>query len=174
MGFFSSLFGGSSPTLNAGIKAAGDTASFATGFGKNLSTQAGNFYSDLMSGDPAKVAKLLAPQIKSQQDQAQQARQGMAQFGTRSGGTAAKGQTLGDTTRANIGTMVSDLTGKAVAGAQQMGQSMLDTGIKSLDQQFQFSQAQMENWSNSILGTGLTAGAGFLEKAGLNAIPGMG
>jgi hypothetical protein len=170
MGFWSGVFGGSNPTLNQGVQQAGQTSSFATGFGKNLTTQAGNFYSDLMSGDPAKVAKLLAPQIKGQQDQAQQARQTGAQFGTRSGGTTAKGQTLGDTTRANIGTMVADLTGKAASGAQQMGQSLLDTGIQSLNQQVQFSQQQMQNWQDSILGTGMSAGIGALENMAISHV----
>lgn len=167
MGFWGSLFGGSNPTVNAGIQQAGDTSTWATSKGKNLMGGAADWLSGLMSGDTAKTAKLLAPQIATQEQQAQQQKQKMAQFGNRSGGINAAAQTIDDKTRANINSMISTLTGSAVSGAGSMGQGMIDTGLKALGQQFDMSQQQMENWSNSIFGQGLTAGAGFLEKGAM-------
>jgi hypothetical protein len=169
MSFWGSMFGGSNPTLNAAKTQAGQVAGFGTTKGEGLTTAAGNFFSDLMSGDSSKTAKLLAPQIKAQQDQAQQAKNTSAQFANRSGGTNARNQTIDDKTRANFGTMVSDLTGKAAGQAAQMGQSLLDTGISALKDQVNFSQQQMDNWSNSIFGQGMSSGAGFLEASAMGA-----
>jgi hypothetical protein len=170
MSWAGGFFGGSSPVLNAGITKAGDTSTYATNTGKNLSTQAGNFWSDLMSGDPSKTAKLLSPQIRTQQAQGQQMKQGMSQFGTRSGGTAAKGQTIDDTTRANIGNMIAQLTGSAAGAATSMGKDMLDLGMQSLNQQVSFSQQQMQNWQDSLMGQGMSQGLGFLEGKGLSGM----
>ena len=172
MGFFSSLFGGSNPTINQGIKQAGQVAGYGQSKGEGLTTQAGDFFSGLLSGNPAQTAKLLAPQIQASQQAGQQAKQQLAQFGNRSGGTNAAGQTIDDTTRANIGKMISSLTGAAASGAQQMGQNLLDTGMNALQNQVNFSQTQLDNWSNSILGKGITTGAAYGETAGLGMMPG--
>jgi hypothetical protein len=174
VGYFSSLFAGQSPTLNAGIRQAGDISQFTTGQGKNLTSQAGSFFSDLMSGDPAKTARLLAPQIGEMREQGNQQKKTMAEFGTRSGGTASRGQSIDDKTRANIGSMISNLTGQAVSGGASMGQNLIDTGMKALGQQVDMSQQQLENWSNSIFGSALSSGISGLESFGLGKIPGMG
>jgi hypothetical protein len=170
MSFWGSIFGGSNPTLNSGINQAGQISGFGTSKGEGLLTSAGNFFQTLMSGDPAQTAKLLAPQIKAQQDQAQQAKQTAAQFATRSGGTNAANQSIDDKTRANITNMISNLTGAAAGSAAQMGQGLLDTGINALSKQVQFSQDQMQNWANSIFGQGMSSAAGFGEGAALGAI----
>jgi len=167
MGFWGSLFGGSNPTLNAGIKQAGDVSQFTTGLGKNLTGQAGDWMSGLLSGDPAKTAKLLSPQIKGMQDQAQQQKRTMAQFGNRSGGTNAKGQTIDDTTRSNVNDMIAKVTSGALSESANMGQGLLQTGMNALNQQVQFSADQMQNWSNSILGLGVTKAIGGAEGAAM-------
>ena len=172
MGFWGSLFGGSNSTLSGGMTKAGQVADYGISKGEGLTSQAGDFFSTLLGGDPAKTAKLLAPQIQTMQKQGQQAKNTMAQFGNRSGGTNAKAQTIDDTTRANIDNMISTLTGQAASGAASIGQNLIDTGLKSLNQQVDFSQMQMENWANSLLGQGLTSAAAFGEKAGMNWLSG--
>jgi hypothetical protein len=174
MGFFSSLFGGSNPTLNAGVNQAGQTSTFANTKGQGLTSQAGDFYSSLLSGDPKAQAKLLAPQIGTMQKQGQQAKQTASQFGNRSGGTNAAMQSIDDKTRANVSSMISDLTSKGAAGAASMGQNLIDTGLTALGQQTQMSQQQMENWASSLFGQGIAGGLGALEGLGLSKIPGMG
>jgi hypothetical protein len=140
MSFWSSMFGGSNPTLNSGINKAGQIAGFGQAQGEGLLTSAGNFFSTLMGGNPAQTAKLLSPQIQANQQQGQQQKQTMAQFTNRSGGTNAAAQTLDDKTRANISSMISDLTGKAATQAAQVGQGLLSTGIAALNNQVNFSQ----------------------------------
>jgi hypothetical protein len=167
MSFFSSLFGGSNPTLNAGMKQAGDVSQFTTGLGKNLTGQAGNYFSTLLSGDPRATAKLLSPQIGTLQKQGQQEKKTMAEFGTRSGGLASKGQTVDDTTRASISDLVSKLTTGAAGTAATMGSNLIDTGLAALNQQTQMSQQQMSNWENSLFGRGITTAASAAETYGL-------
>jgi hypothetical protein len=161
------MFGGSNPTLNSGINQAGQVAGFGTSQGEGLLSSAGNFFSSLLGGDPAKTAKVLAPQIKSLQDQGQQQKQTTAQFTNRSGGTNASNQTVDDKTRSSIGSMISNLTSQAASSAASTGQGLLDTGINALKTQVQFSQDQMKNWQDSILGTGMSAGIGALENTAI-------
>ena len=117
MSFWSGFLGGSNPTLNAGIKQAGQVAGYGTTKGEGLTTAAGDFFTGLLSGNPAQTAKLLAPQIKAQQDQAQQMKNTSAQFANRSGGTNARNQSIDDATRGKISSMISDLTGKAATAS---------------------------------------------------------
>jgi hypothetical protein len=169
MSFFGSIFGGSNPTLNSGINQAGQVAGYGTSAGEGLTSSAGNFFQGLLGGNPAQTAKLLAPQIQATQQQAQQAKQANAQFGNRSGGTNASNQTIDDKTRSSITSMISSLTGQAATGAASLGTNLLDTGMKALSQQVDFSQDQMANWQNSIFGQGISGAAGFGEAAALGA-----
>jgi hypothetical protein len=169
MSFASSIFGGSNPYVSSGINQAGQTSTFANTKGQGLVNQAGGFFSDLMSGDMSKISKLLAPQIGAMTKGAQQQKKTMAEFGTRSGGMASKGATVDDTTRASINDSIAKLTGQAVSGGASMGQSLIDTGLKALNQQTDLSQQQLENWSNSILGQAMAKGSG----AAMSFIPGM-
>jgi hypothetical protein len=172
MGFWGSFFGGSNPALNKAINKSGQMSDFATGKGQNLLSGASDWLSGLMSGDTAKTAKLLAPQIAGQQKQAQQAKQTASQFGNRSGGTNARAQTIDDTTRGNIGNMIAQLTSSAVQGAGSMGQSLFDTGANLMNMQVGFSQQQMDNWNNSILGKGMTTGISAAETYALSGMGG--
>jgi hypothetical protein len=165
MGFFSSLFGGSNPTLNKDMAQFGQIGGFATGLGESNLSQASNFYSSLLSGDPSKQAKVLAPEISGIQQGAQQQRNVAAQFGNRSGGTNAQMQMVGDQSRAQINDMISSLLGSSASGLGSLGTNLLSQGQQAYGQQAYLSQQQMENWSNSILGLGLTKGAGAGEGA---------
>jgi hypothetical protein len=169
MSFWSGVFGGSNPTLNQGINQSGQVAGFGTTKGEGLTTSAGNFFTGLLSGNPAQTAKLLAPQIKGIQDRTQQAKQTAAQFHNRSGGTNAKMQTADDTARAKVSDMVTDLTGKAATASADLGKSLIDQGMDALSKQVNFSQQQMDNWSNSIFGKGMTEAAAYGETAALGA-----
>lgn len=172
MSFWSSLFGGQNKTLSSAIGKAGQVGDFATGLGESASTTAVNFDKGIASGDPAQIAKLLAPAISTLQNQKQQQQKSTAEFSNRSGGTNASSATAGDKVRANLNDMVASLTGKAVGDLGNLGTSLTSTGLSGLGDSVKYSQQQMENWSNSILGLGVTQGAGFLEGLGLSKIPG--
>jgi hypothetical protein len=170
MGFFSSLFGGSSPVLNSNINKFGSIGGFATSLGEQNLSQASAFNSALLSGDSAKIGKLLAPQTSAIQGAKQQQLNSTAQFHNRSGGTNSANQTAGDKARSSINDLVSSLTSGALGNASSLGSSLLNTGIGAYQAQDQADAQRMQNWSNSILGMGLTQGAGFAEGFGLGKI----
>lgn len=174
MSFWGSLFGGQNPTLNKAINQYGQVSQYGIGLGENLSTQAGNWYSGLLSGDPTKQAQTLAPLISGAQQRAQQQKNTLAQFSPRSGGTAAAAANIDTATRGDINNMVASLTGQAAGGAASLGTSLLSTGLSSLGSQVDASQIQMQNWANSILGQGTAFAAGAAETFGLSKVPGLG
>jgi len=172
MSFWGSLFGGSSPTLNADIKQFGQMGGFATGLGESNLSQASQFWSSLLSGDPSKQAKVLGPEIGAIQQQTQQAKNAAAQFGNRAGGINASMQMAGDQSRASINNLISSLLGSSAGNLGSLGSSLLGQGMSAYGQQVQASQQQMQNWANSILGRGITGAVGAAESFGLGAAGG--
>jgi hypothetical protein len=167
MSFFGSIFGGQNPTLNSAIPQAGQVATSSIGMGQKLTNQSGNFLSDLMSGDSTKQMAVLSPQINAAKARGAQAKKTMAEFGTRGGGTGSAAANIDSSTRGDITDMIGKLTGTALGEGMSAGKGLLDTGMSALDKQVDFSQTQMENWSNSVLGQGIAQGAGFAEGAGM-------
>jgi len=170
MGFWSSLFGGSNSTLNSDMNKFGQIGGFATGLGEKNLSQASNFWSSILSGDQSKTSKVLAPQINNIQQGSQQQKQGLAQFGSRSGGTNASAQQIGDKSRASINNMVSGLMSSSASSLGSSGSGLLSQGASAYGQQADASQTQMQNWSNSLLGLGVTKGIGGAEGAAMSAL----
>ena len=172
MGFWGSLFGGSNPTLNSDMKQFGQIGSFATNLGESDMSKSSNYWSSLLSGDASKSAKALAPQISASKVAGQQQNKTGAEQGTRSGGTAASAAATNDTTRGNITKMLGSLTSNAASSLSSQGSSAMNTGLSALTSQENASQQQMQNWSNSILGKGITTGVSAVESYGLGAAGG--
>ena len=103
---------------------------FATGLGEQDLTASSNFMNEILSGDPTKVATALAPQINQQQQRNQQAKDTTAQFGPRSGGTAATVANMGAADRASTTDLVGSLTGKAAGELGSMGGNLLNSGMQ--------------------------------------------
>ena len=163
MGWGSSLFTGSNPTLANDMASTGNIGNFSSAMGQGNITNSSNFFNSLLSGNSKDQAKVLAPQIKTMQDQGQQQLNTTSQFGNRSGGTNASNQKNMDTTRGNIDNSISSLTGSAASNLMSSGQSLLGTSLNASQQQAQMSQQQMENWSNSIGGLATTSAIGHAE-----------
>lgn len=163
-GFLSGVFAGSNPTLEGDIGNAGNINGFGTSVGEGDIGTASSFDEDLLGGDPAKTAKLLAPQIGNITGQGQQAKDTIAQFGTRSGGNNSKAQTIDDSTRANIDNMVSSLTGGAASNIGNLGTSTLGIGLNANQVQEQESQQKLENEQNSLLGQSISGAAAYGES----------
>ena len=173
MSFFSSLFGGSNPTLSRDINQFGQIGSFATGLGESNLSQSSNFMSSILSGDQSKIGKVLGPEISDIKGQGQQSKMQTAQFGNRGGGTNASMQVADDQSRASVNKMISSLLGSSASGLASSGSSLLSQGMSATSQQAGLSQEQMSNWSNSLFGGAITNAAGigmsFLgKKAGVS------
>ena len=172
MSFWSSLFGGSNPTLSKDIGQFGQIGSFATGLGEKNLSQSSNFMSSILSGDQSKIGGVLGPDISSIKGQGMQSKLGTSQFSNRGGGSNATMQAADDTSRASVNKMISSLLGTSASGLASSGSSLLGQGIQATGQQAKLSQEQMQNWSNSILGRGITSGVSAAESFGLGAAGG--
>lgn len=166
--FLSGIFTGSNPTLQGDINQAGQIAGFGTTTGEGAIQSGLGFNEALLSGNQAKEAQLLAPQIQGIQQRGQQQLQTQGEFANRSGGVNASNQQNIDTQRADVNNMISQLTGGAARDVTQAGQGLLGTGLSANALQAQESQMQLENEKNSVFGKGISDFA----QTGLNAAEG--
>ncbi len=164
-GFLGAVLGGANPTLGGDINQSGQVAGFGTSVGEGDIGAASGFYNDLLGGNQAKEAQLLAPEISGIQKRGQQQIQTAAQFGNRAGGTNAAAQNNIDTQRASVDDMISKLTGGAASNLASIGSNALNTGLAANKQQADQSQQQLENFQNSVLGKGISD----VAATGLNA-----
>lgn len=167
--FLSGIFTGSNPTLDGTIGNANDIMGFGTSVGKGDIGAASDWYKTLLGGNSAAEAKLLAPQIKTIQDQAQQKINTENQFADRSGGTNAGNQMTLDNARGNVDNMIAQLTGNAAGGLANLGTSTLGLGLDANRLAEMEAQQKLENQKNSLFGSGLYGaegiGLGALGKA---------
>ena len=165
--FLSSIIAGANPTLGGDINQSGQIAGFGQSLGEGDLQNASGFYNDILSGNSAKQAAVLAPEISNIQKQGQQQIATAGQFGNRSGGTNASAQNNIDTQRGQVSDMIAKLTGERRFGLSSIGSNALNTGLSANAQQADQSQQQMQNFQNSILGKGISDFAGNgLERCG--------
>ena len=170
MSFFSSLFGGQNKTLSNDIAQAGQTGGWATGQGMSDISAGTGFMKSILSGDATKQMQALAPEISAAKTSAANANKTAAMFGGRSGGTAASTASTTDKLHSDITNLLGSLTGSSATGLTSAGSNLLTQGMESFNQQADLSQKQMQNWSDSIFGKGITSGVASGESAGLAAL----
>lgn len=163
-GFLSSILGGQNKTLNGTIGNAGSISQFGTNTGQGAVTDANKFYQGILSGDPGQIAQTIAPEIQAGQQQTQQAKQGLAEFGTRSGGTAAASAGADAANRGNIISLIGRLQSGAAAGEAGLGENQTAQGLQANGQQAELSQEQLQNYMNSILGKGISGAVNYGES----------
>lgn len=166
--FFPGIFTGSDRTTDGTINNANDIMGFGTSVGKGDIGAASDWYKTLLGGNSAAEAKLLAPQIKTIQDQAQQKINTEQQFGDRSGGTNAGNQMTLDNARGSVDDMIAKLTGGAADNLAHLGTSTLGLGLDANQIAQREAQQRLENERSSIFGKGI----GDFFQTGLNAAEG--
>lgn len=172
--FLNSIFTGSSPGLTKDQNQLGDLAGYSSGIGKEGTTADMNYNLGILSGDPSKVAETLSPEIKQAQDQVQQNKNTVAQFGNRGGGMNAVMAGLDDATRAKLISLAGGLRQGAAANAGALGTANLGLSAGDTMDQAKLAEQQLQNFLNSILGKGISSGVASLEKWGLNKLTGGG
>jgi hypothetical protein len=170
IGFFSGLFGGSNSTLDKNIPAFESSAGFASGVGQGDVTAASKWYDSILSGDPTKMAEAVAPETSAIQGQAQQEKNKLAQFAPRSGGTTAAVAGLDANTRAQIIKLLGGLQSGAAGNLSSLGTTEQGVALENRDAGDKASQQQLENWQKSIIGQGITTGAGYAEGVALGGV----
>ena len=172
MSFWSSLFGGSDSTLNKNINQFGQIGNFATNLGESNLSQSSNFMSSILSGNQSKIGKVLGPEISNIKGQGEESKLQTAQFGNRGGGSNASMQVADDKSRGSINNMISSLLGSSASGLASSGSSLMGQGMQAYGEQSKLSQERVQNWSNSILGRGISGIAGAATSFGLGSAGG--
>jgi hypothetical protein len=168
-GFFSALFGGADSNLNNLISQYGQIGSTQAGQGQKYSTQAGDFWSSILSGDSSKISQSLAPEINSARTSTAQDEKTNSMFNPRSGGTAASNAASTDKLHGYITDLIGNLTGSAATNLGNLGTTMTSTGLGALGQEQAADAQRYQNWMDSIAGKGITTGVAAGEAYALGA-----
>jgi len=155
------------------------SSSFATNLGESDLSKSSNFFSTILSGDQSKIAQLISPEANTMKQQAGQRKATTAQFGTRSGGTAAAGQAIDTSTLGSINSMISSLMGTSASNLASTGSSALGMGMQGTQAAFGEAKTMQEQsaakWNDIFKSAASVAGSvmgalpgnagGFLDKA---------
>jgi hypothetical protein len=169
-GFLSSIFTGNSPGLSTATNNLNSLAGYTGKTGETNTNAASNYNLGILSGDPTQVAQTLSPEIKAAQDQAQQNKNTVAQFGNRGGGMNSVMAGLDDATRGKLISLMGSLRQGAAGQLGQLGTAETGQATQQNLGAGQLSQMQLQNMLNSILGKGISSGVGAAEGAGLGAL----
>src|ERR1019366_8974321 len=129
---------------NSQYGALNSSSGFATNLGEADLSSASTFMQAIVSGDSAKISKVLAPQISGIQKRAQEQKQTTSQFGNRSGGTNASMQTVDDSAKSDVNKMISDLTSSSVSGLASTGSGLLSAGMSGNEALFGEGKAMQD------------------------------
>lgn len=152
----------------------GDLGTFTSNTGQGDINAADSYYSGILSGDPAKIAETLSPEIKAGQDQVQQQAQQNAQFGNRSGGTNSSTNAAQSNERGNIINLIGQAQQGAAGAEAGIGTNLLsqatgnitaDAGLKSANQQRKTSDV------GGIAQGAAEIASGFADPAATGANP---
>ena len=174
MGFWGSLWGGSSPDLNSDIGQSKQNAGWDTGQGQSDVTAGTDFLKSILGGDASKQAQALAPEISAAKTSAQNSNKTAAEMGTRSGGTAATTAKTNDSLHAYITDLIGKLTGSAATALPQIGTALTGQGESALMDNAKLAEQRQQNWANSILGHGVISGVQSAEELGEQYLAGPG
>ena len=125
---FGGLFGGGSGPSKFqkdawnSLSGLGDYSSSA---GKQYIGQGAGFYSDILSGDPSKIATAIAPEADIIRGQAQQRKNQLAQFSNRSGGTGGAAQMIDTESQGAIDKLINSLIPQAANNLTGVGTSLI-------------------------------------------------
>lgn len=141
----------------------GSLGGYDTGVGEGLTTAGANFEEGILSGDPTKQAQALAPEITAQQNQEQQAKNQLAEFSPRSGGTAAAAAGMDTAGRGNIISLLGGLEGSTAGAAVGQGTGLLGQASSDISQEAQLANQRRQQLTSDV--TGIAEGAGQIASA---------
>lgn len=164
--------------------AVGNIGNFATSTGESDISTASDFWRSIISGDPNQLSRVLGPEYSNISKRGQQELKTLSEFGTRSGGTAAQQQQIGETERAESTALEGGVLETAADRLGSMGTGLLSTGLSAHEAAFseantiqQQKQAKLNDIFKSIMSvaaaipTGGFSLAGFAGGGGATATP---
>jgi hypothetical protein len=144
----------------------GALSNYQTGVGEGLTTAGAGEELGILSGDPSKIAQVEAPEISAQQGQIQQHNLQDANFGTRSGGTAASAENADAAGRANLIDLTGNLINSTAEAAVGQGTGLLGEASANVGNQAKLAEERRQQEVGDI--NGIAQGAagiatGFAE-----------
>ena len=130
----------------------GDLYNYEQGIGRNALNAGNQFYQDILSGDPAKIAQALAPEIKAGQGQVEQQALTGSEFGNRAGGTNAATQAAQDKERGNIINLIGGLQQGAAGAETGIGEFGLSQAPSNLASEAGLAQQNQQRLAGDVGG----------------------
>jgi hypothetical protein len=171
MGFFGVGQGPSSQEKQQ-FNALNSESDFAAGIGQSDLTASSNFMQGILSGDPSKIAQVLNPQISAVKQRTQQAKDQLAQFSPRSGGTAAAAANMDAGARSDITNLTGSLTGTAASGLGSEGGSLFSAGMSGHESAFNEADTMQQQTAAMFNDIFNSSGSTATAVAGMPGMPG--
>jgi hypothetical protein len=152
----------------------GDLGLYGSKTGEGAVNAAQGYYGGILSGDPAQIAETLAPEIKANQDQAQQEENKLAQFGTRSGGTTSAAAGIDSASRANIINLIGQTQANAAGAEAGLGTTLLSQGATDINNQAALAEKARQQQLSEIGGVATGAGQIVSDLFNPTGVPGVG
>ena len=130
----------------------GSLGDYQTGVGEGLTTAGAGFNEDILSGDPTKISQALAPEISAGQGQVEQQRLQDANFGTRSGGTAASTEAATAANRGNIIDLVGGLQKSTAESSLSHGGNLMDSASSNIGNEAQLAEQRRQQQVGDVNG----------------------
>lgn len=130
----------------------GALGNYETGTGEALTTAGAGEELGILSGDPTKIATALAPEISTGQGQVEQQRLQDANFGTRSGGTAASTEAAEAANRGNIISLEGGLQSSTASSAVGQGGGLLSSASSNVGNEAQLAEERRKQVTGDIGG----------------------
>lgn len=153
----------------------GDLSTFTSNTGQGDVTNANSYYNGILSGDPAKIAQTLAPEISSGAQSAEQQKKTTAEFGNRGGGTNSSSQAIDSGERGNIINLEGGLQRDAAGAEASLGTNLLGQATNNITADASLKSADQARKSADV--GGIATGAaqiatGFIDPAAMGT-PGV-
>jgi hypothetical protein len=120
--------------------ALGNIGSFASSTGEKDIGAASDFWNAIISGDQTQLSRALGPLYSNISKRGGEQLKTLQEFGTRSGGTAAEGQRIGDEMRSEASSAEGALLGQAASSLGGLGSGLLSTGLSAHEAAFGAAQ----------------------------------
>jgi hypothetical protein len=122
----------------------GDLSGYETKTGEAGTTAASDYYGGILSGDPAKIAQTIAPEISTGAQELEQQKKTTAEFGNRSGGNNASTQAGESQERGNIINLIGGLQQGAAAGEAGLGTNLLSQSSGNITTEAELAAANQQ------------------------------
>ncbi len=156
--------------------ALGGIGSFGTSEGEKDISKASDFWNAIISGDQTQLSRALGPAYSHISERGGQELKTLSEFGTRSGGTAAQQQQIGESERKQASELEGGLLGGAASTLGGMGSGLLSTGLSAHEAAFGAEatiQKQKAAKMNDIFKSIADIGSAFIGGGGIKGIKGL-